>query len=46
MIGGKIQSNIDILEIIGVEYLQLASLSLTLLLDYVLLHQPILLEHL
>ena len=42
----KIESNIDIIEMIGLEYLQLACLSLTLLLDYVLLHQPVLLEKL
>jgi len=42
----KIESNIDIIEMIGLEYLNLARLSLTLLLDYVLSHQPILLEQL
>jgi DNA mismatch repair protein MutS len=42
----KIESNIDIIEIIGLEYLNLSRLSLTLLLDYVLSHQPILLEQL
>ena len=42
----KTESNIDIFEIIGIEHLGLARLSLTLLLDYVLSHQPILLEHL
>lgn len=42
----KIETNINIIELIGLEYLQLASFSLTLLLDYVLLHQPILLNHL
>lgn len=42
----KMETNIDIIEMIGLEHLRLASLSLTLLLDYVLLHQPVLLEHL
>jgi DNA mismatch repair protein MutS len=42
----KIETSIDIIEMIGLEHLRLASLSLTLLLDYVLLHQPVLLEHL
>lgn len=42
----KIESNIDIIEMIGIEYLTLSRLSLTLLLDYVLSHQPILLEQL
>jgi DNA mismatch repair protein MutS len=42
----KIETNIDIIEIIGLEHLSLARLSLTLLLDYVLSHQAILLDHL
>ena len=42
----KIESNIDIIEMIGLEHLQLARFSLTILLDYVLSHQPILLEQL
>lgn len=42
----KIETNIDIIEMIGLEHYNLARLSLTLLLDYVLSHQPILLEHL
>ena len=42
----KIESNIDIIEMIGLEHLQLARFSLTILLDYVLSHQPVLLEQL
>ena len=42
----KIETNIDIIELIGLEHFKLSRLSLTLLLDYVLYHQPILLEQL
>ena len=42
----KIESNIDVIEMIGLEYFKLARLSLTLLLDYVLSHQTKLLDHL
>ncbi len=42
----KIESNIDIIQILGLEYLNWARFSLVLLLDYVESHQPRLLEHL
>ena len=42
----KIESNIDSLEIMGLQFLNLARFSLTLLLDYVMNHQPRLLENL
>ena len=42
----KTESNIDIFEILGLQFLNWARLSLVLLLDYVLNHQPRLLEHL
>jgi len=42
----NIESNIDIIEMIGLEHLTLARLSLTILLDYVLSHSTILLKHL
>lgn len=40
----KIESNIDIIELIGIDRLNWARLSLVLLLDYVMSHQPRLLE--
>ena len=42
----KLDTNIDIIEILGLEFLNWARLSLTLLLDYVMSHQPRLLEKL
>jgi DNA mismatch repair protein MutS len=42
----KMESNIDIIELLGIERLNWARLSLVLLLDYVMSHQPILLEQL
>jgi DNA mismatch repair protein MutS len=42
----KINSNIDIIEILGLQFLNWARLSLVLLLDYVMSHQPRLLENL
>jgi DNA mismatch repair protein MutS len=42
----KIESNIDIIELLGLQFLNWARLSLVILLDYVIAHQPRLLEHL
>jgi DNA mismatch repair protein MutS len=42
----KIETNINIIEYIGLQFLNWARLSLILLLDYTLSHQPNLLEHL
>ena len=42
----KIESNIDIMEIIGLQFYNWARLSLVLLLDYVISHQPLLVEKL
>ena len=42
----KTDTNIDIIEILGLQFLNWARLSLTLLLDYVMSHQPRLLEKL
>jgi DNA mismatch repair protein MutS len=42
----KIESNIDIIEILGLNFLNYARLSLVLLLDYAQSHQPKLLENL
>lgn len=42
----KLDTNIDIVEILGLQFLNWARLSLTLLLDYVMSHQPRLLEKL
>ena len=42
----KSESNIDIIEVLGLANLHLARLSLVLLLDYVISHQPLLLEKL
>jgi DNA mismatch repair protein MutS len=42
----KLNTNIDIIEILGLQFLNWARLSLTLLLDYVMSHQPKLLEKL
>ena len=40
----KLDTNIDVIEILGLQFLNWARLSLTLLLDYVMSHQPRLLE--
>jgi DNA mismatch repair protein MutS len=42
----KIESNVDLLEIMGLQFLNLARFSLTLLLEYAMNHQPRLLENL
>lgn len=42
----KLESNIDIIELLGLQFLNWARLSLVLLLDYVMSHQPRLVEHL
>ena len=42
----KLESNINIIEILGLEFLNWARLSLVLLLDYVMAHQPQLVSHL
>jgi DNA mismatch repair protein MutS len=42
----NIETNVDILEYIGIEFLNWARLSLVLLLDYVMAHQPNLLKQL
>jgi DNA mismatch repair protein MutS len=42
----KIESNVDIIEILGLQFLNWARLSLVILLDYVIAHQPRLLEQL
>jgi DNA mismatch repair protein MutS len=42
----KIESNIDIIDLLGLQFLNWGRLSLVLLLDYVIAHQPRLLEQL
>ncbi len=42
----KLETNVDIIEILGLQWLNWARLSLVLLLDYVMSHQPRLLEKL
>jgi len=42
----KLESNINIIEILGLEFLNWGRLSLVLLLDYVMAHQPQLVSHL
>jgi len=42
----KIETNIDIIEFLGLQFYNWARLSLVILLDYVILHQSNLLEHL
>lgn len=42
----KIKSNVDIIELLGLQFLNWARLSLVLLLDYVIAHQPILVDNL
>jgi DNA mismatch repair protein MutS len=42
----KIESNVDVIEMLGLQFLNWARLSLVLLLDYVIAHQPRLLEQL
>lgn len=42
----KIETNVDIIDILGLQFINWGRLSLVLLLDYVISHQPRLLEHL
>jgi DNA mismatch repair protein MutS len=42
----KLETNVDIMEYIGIEFLNWARQSLVILLDYVMAHQPILLKEL